>query len=199
MNGFTHGFVLMGGLIVAIGAQNAHVIKMGARGQHVLLTILICIGSDMLLTGFGICGMGQILDRWPQAIQLATLSGAAFLFWYALCSLRAVFSARQMSVTEVQERMSVRRAALLILAFTYLNPHVYLDTLVLVGSLGARLPAAQRWLFWAGCTSASALWFLCLGYAARWLRPLLTQPRAWRILDALIGVGMGILAIDLLR
>lgn len=188
----------MGGLIVAIGAQNAHVIKMGIRGQHVLLTILICVGSDMLLTGLGICGMGQILDRWPQALRIATLAGAAFLAWYAMISLHAAFSARQMSVTEVQEHMSPRRAALLIMAFTYLNPHVYLDTLVLVGSLGARLSVAQRGLFWAGCTSASALWFVCLGFGARWLGPLFSRPRAWRVLDGLIGIGMGALAVNLL-
>ncbi|GAB2891709.1 LysE family transporter [Uliginosibacterium flavum] len=199
MNSFTNGFLVSGGLILAIGAQNAHVLKMGLTRQHVLPTVLICALSDALLIGLGICGMGALLDQWPRAVQIATWAGAAFLFWYSLTSLRAAFTRRHLQAAEGDSRTSLRAAVLLILAFTYLNPHTYLDTVVLIGAIGAHLPAGERWIFWAGCISASSLWFSLLGFGAHKLAPLFAKPQSWRVLDALVGVGMGALAFNLVH
>lgn len=196
---FVQGFIICAGLIMAIGAQNAHVLRMGLTRQHVGTTVLICLVSDAFLIGLGVLGAGAVLTRWPLALEVATWGGAAFLLWYGLNSLRAAFRKRQMEVATNGERISRRQAVLLLLAFTYLNPHAYLDTIVLIGSLGARHTDEARLLFWAGCVSASALWFTVLGYGARWLAPLFTRPISWRVLDALIGLGMTVLAVSLVR
>lgn len=199
MNSFIQGFTVTGGLILAIGAQNAHILKMGLTRQHVRLTIAICAISDALLIGLGIAGMGALLDRWPEAVQIATWAGAAFLFWYALNSLRAALSPRKMDVAGGGQAISMQRAVALILAFTYLNPHAYLDTVVLIGSIGAHLPADQRLVFWCGCVSASISWFSALGFGASRLTPIFSRPESWRVLDALVGLGMGALALSLIR
>lgn len=199
MNSFMQGFTVSGGLILAIGAQNAHVLKMGLTRQHVLPTVLICAISDALLIGLGIAGMGTLLDKWPHAVQLATWAGAAFLAWYAINSLRAAFSRRHMDVTCQGEAITLLRAVILILAFTYLNPHAWLDTVVLIGSIGAHLPGSERWTFWLGCITASATWFTLLGFGAARLTPLFAKPASWRILDALVGMGMGALAFSLVH
>lgn len=199
MNSYFQGFTVSAGLILAIGAQNAHVLKMGLTRQHVLPTVLICAASDALLIGLGIVGMGRLLERWPQAVQIATWAGAAFLFWYAMNSLRAAFSKRQLNVSHSEQPLSLLRAVMLAMAFTYLNPHAYLDTVVLIGSLGAHLPTAERGIFWAGCISASAIWFTLLGFGASRLAPLFARPQSWRVLDGLVGLGMGALAFNLIR
>ncbi|MDQ7988637.1 MAG: LysE/ArgO family amino acid transporter [Candidatus Dactylopiibacterium sp.] len=199
MHSFVQGFTVCGGLILAIGAQNAHVLKMGLTRQHVLPTVLICALSDALLIGLGIAGMGALLDRWPEAVRIATWAGAAFLFWYAINSLRAAFQQRALRVEEGGHVISLSRAVLLVLAFTYLNPHAYLDTVILIGSIGAHLAADQRIIFWMGCITASLAWFTALGFGASRLSPLFARPNAWRVLDAVIGVGMGALAFSLVR
>lgn len=199
MNSFVQGFTVCGGLILAIGAQNAHVLRMGLSRQHVLPTVLICALSDALLIGLGIAGMGALLDRWPEAVRLATWAGAAFLFWYAINSLRSALAPRSMEVGLNEQAISLRRAVWLVLAFTYLNPHAYLDTVVLIGSIGAHLASDQRWIFWGGCISASVLWFSALGFGASRLTPFFSRPSSWRVLDGLIGIGMGSLAFNLIR
>ena len=199
MNSFIQGFTVCGGLILAIGAQNAHVLKMGLTRQHVLPTVLICAISDALLIGLGISGMGALLDQWPQAVRLATWAGAAFLFWYSLSSLRAAFTQRSLQTGADTPRTSLRAAVLMILAFTYLNPHTYLDTVVLIGSIGAHLASGERLIFWLGCITASATWFTLLGFGAHKLSPLFAKPQSWRVLDALVGVGMGALAFNLVH
>ncbi|MDP5239572.1 LysE/ArgO family amino acid transporter [Uliginosibacterium sp. 31-16] len=199
MNSFIQGFTVSGGLILAIGAQNAHVLKMGLTRQHVLPTVLICAISDALLIGLGIGGMGALLDQWPQAVRLATWAGAAFLFWYSLSSLRAAFTRRSLQTAGDTPRTSLRAAVLMILAFTYLNPHTYLDTVVLIGSIGAHLANGERLIFWLGCITASATWFTLLGFGAHKLSPLFAKPQSWRVLDALVGVGMGALAFNLVH
>lgn len=199
MNSFVQGFTVCGGLILAIGAQNAHVLRMGLSRQHVLPTVLICALSDALLIGLGIAGMGALLDRWPEAVRIATWGGAAFLFWYAINSLRSALAPRQMELGPKTQAISLGRAVVLVLAFTYLNPHAYLDTVVLIGSIGAHLAGAQRLIFWFGCISASALWFSALGFGASRLSPLFAKPGSWRVLDALVGLGMGTLAFSLIH
>lgn len=199
MNSFIQGFTVCGGLILAIGAQNAHVLRMGLTRQHVLPTVLICAASDALLIGLGIGGMGALLDRWPEAVRIATWGGAAFLFWYAINSLRAALTPRHMDPGPRAQAISLSRAVVLVLAFTYLNPHAYLDTVVLIGSIGAHLASGQRLIFWFGCITASALWFSALGFGASRLSPLFAKPASWRILDALVGLGMGTLAFSLIH
>ena len=192
------GFLVTAGLIMAIGAQNAHVLRMGLTRQHVLVTIVICALSDALLVGLGVMGMGIVLERFPLAVEVATWGGAAFLLWYGLRSLRSAFSSHALTAAEAR-RVSLRDAVLLVLAFTYLNPHAWLDTIVLVGSIGGRHHGIDRLTFWFGSVLASACWFVLLGYGARWLAPLFAKPVSWRVLDALIGVSMGVLAVSLLR
>jgi len=199
MTSFTHGFMVTAGLILAIGAQNAYLLKLGLTRQHVLPSVLICIASDALLIGLGIAGMGRIIDQWPQVLWIATWGGAAFLAWYAFNSLRAAFARRSLAIKEGFEPISLRTAITMVLAFTYLNPHVYLDTMVLIGSLGGRLPHTERLAFWVGCVGASTVWFISLGFGARWLSPLFANPRSWRVLDALIGLSMGVLAVNLVH
>lgn len=199
MDSFVQGFTVSGGLIIAIGAQNAHVLKMGLIRQHVRPTVIICAVSDALLIGLGIAGMGALLERWPQAVQIATWGGAAFLFWYALNSLQSALSPRSMEIGGMGKTISLRRAVTLILSFTYLNPHAYLDTMVLIGTIGAHLPGDERWVFWSGCISASVTWFCVLGFGASRLAPIFSRPESWRVLDGLIGVGMATLAFSLIR
>ncbi len=192
------GFLVTAGLIMAIGAQNAHVLRMGLTRQHVFVTIAICAASDALLVGLGIKGMGAVLEHFPLAVEIATWGGAAFLLWYGLRSLRAAFGRHALNATETHS-VTLREAVLLVLAFTYLNPHAWLDTIVLVGAIGGRHHGVDRVTFWAGSVIASASWFMLLGYGARVLAPLFAKPISWRVLDALIGVSMGALAISLLR
>lgn len=192
------GYLVTLGLIVAIGAQNAHVLRMGLTRQHVLITVLVCTVSDALLMGLGVSGMGAVMTRFPRAVEAATWCGAAFLLWYGLRSLRAAFAERVLVPGEAAP-MPARQAVLLALGFTYLNPHAWLDTVVLVGALGGREQGPGRLAFWIGCVAASISWFMLLGYGARWLAPLFRRAVSWRVLDALVGVGMGALALALVR
>ena len=192
------GFLVTAGLIMAIGAQNAHVLKMGLTRQHVLPTVLVCALSDALLIGLGVTGMGKVIEHFPLAVEAATWGGAAFLLCYGLRSLRAAFGSHALTPAEAPP-MPLKQAILLVLGFTYLNPHAYLDTIVLIGAIGGREHGLDRVGFWLGCIAASVSWFMLLGYGARWLTPLFAKPVSWRVLDAMIGVGMGIIAISLLR
>ncbi|WP_417069959.1 LysE/ArgO family amino acid transporter [Niveibacterium terrae] len=192
------GFLVTIGLIMAIGAQNAHVLRMGLTRQHVLPTIAICIASDALMMGLGVAGMGEVIALFPTAVEVASWAGAAFLAWYGLRSLRAAFTSHALTAAE-ERKISLRQAVLMVLAFTYLNPHAWLDTVVLVGSIGGRQHGLDRFTFWLGCVGASTSWFVLLGFGARWLAPLFGKPSSWRVLDALVGLGMGAIAISLIR
>lgn len=193
------GYALSAGLIVAIGAQNAHVLRMGLLRRHVALTVSLCAASDALLIGLGIVGMGTLMAQWPQALQVATWAGAAFLLAYGWRALRSATTGQGAQIVEGAVAISRRTAVLTVLAFTYLNPHTYLDTVVLIGSIGGRLTVSERFLFYIGCVLASVSWFLMLGYGARWLAPLFARPLSWRILDGVIGVTMTALAVGLLH
>ena len=196
---FSQGLALGLGLIVAIGAQNAFVLRQGLRREHVGSVVLFCALADALLIAAGVWGMAQALGDSPRLARALALAGAAFL---ALYGWRALRRARQTHRLEAAEGMaSLGRSAALAqaAAFTLLNPHVYLDTVLLVGSIGAQQPAPLQGWFIAGAGSASALWFSTLGFGARWLAPLFARPRAWQLLDALIGVTMLVLAALLVR
>jgi L-lysine exporter family protein LysE/ArgO len=196
---FVQGLALSLGLIVAIGAQNAFVLRQGLRREHVGSVVAFCAVADAVLVAAGVLGMAQALGERPGLARLLALAGAAFLLWYGGCALRR---ARQPGRLQASgEGRRVARGAVLAqaAAFTLLNPHVYLDTVLLVGSIGAQQPAPLRAWFVAGASTASLCWFALLGFGARWLAPWFARPRAWQVLDALIGLTMWTLAALLVR
>ncbi|AEO43305.1 L-lysine exporter family protein [Xanthomonas euvesicatoria pv. citrumelo F1] len=192
------GFLAGAGLIVAIGAQNAFVLRQGLKRQHVGLVVAICALGDIALILLGVAGIGALAQQYAGLLQLLRYAGAAFLAvygWMAAC--RAWRGDGAMSPAEHGED-GWQRAMLTCLGFTFLNPHVYLDTMLLLGSLATHYPGALRWAFALGACIASVSWFSGLGYGARLLQPVFRHPRAWRILDGLIAVFMLLLCVLLL-
>ncbi|MBO1752513.1 amino acid transporter [Actinotalea sp. BY-33] len=181
-------------LIVAIGAQNAFVLRQGIRREHVGAVVLICTASDVLLILLGTAGIGVLVDRFPVALIVLRWGGAAYLLWWAFRSFRS--AARPSALAEVTPR-SRGSVALTAVALTYLNPHVYLDTVVLLGSLANQYGPDARWVFAGGAVVGSILWFSALGFGARALARPLDNPRTWRIVDAVIGVIMLVIAASL--
>jgi len=196
---FLQGLVLSLGLIVAIGAQNAFVLRQGLRREHVASVVLFCALADAALITAGVLGMAQALGRHPGLAQAMALAGAAFLAWYGWQALQRARRASQLQAAEGGAGLRHGAALAQAAAFTLLNPHVYLDTVLLVGSIGAQQPAGLQGWFVAGASTASLGWFTALGFGARWLAPLFARPRAWQVLDGLIGVTMWLLAALLLR
>jgi L-lysine exporter family protein LysE/ArgO len=194
------GFVLSLGLIVAIGAQNAFVLRQGLRREQVWPVVLFCALSDALLISAGVFGMAQALGERPQLARALALAGAAFLAWYAWKAfIRMRHTDSLQAASDGAGALSLGAALAQATAFTLLNPHVYLDTVLLVGSIGAQQPAALQGWFVVGASAASLLWFFSLGLGARWLAPLFARPRAWQVLDGLIGVTMAVLALLLVQ
>jgi L-lysine exporter family protein LysE/ArgO len=196
---FAQGLFLSLGLIVAIGAQNAFVLRQGLRREHVGSVVAFCAVADALLITAGVFGMAQALGDRPMLARGLALGGAAFL---AVYGWRALQRARQISALDVTasgQTLSRGAALAQAAAFTLLNPHVYLDAVLLVGSIGAQQPAPFQAWFAAGASTASLLWFSALGFGARWLAPWFARPRAWQVLDALIGLTMWVLSALLVR
>lgn len=195
---FLNGFALSAALIVAIGAQNAFVLRQGLRREHVGAIVLFCALADATLIAAGVAGLGSTLERFPGLAAVLTFGGALFLGWYGLGALRrALRPARGLAAEGSPERLSLGAALARTAGFTLLNPHVYLDTVLLVGTVGAaQLPGGQA-PFVAGAGLASALWFAALGYGARLLAGVFARPGAWRVLDALIGATMLAIAAKL--
>jgi L-lysine exporter family protein LysE/ArgO len=193
---FIPGFLLGLSLILAIGAQNAFVLRQGLRREHVFAICLVCAGSDAVLIAGGVAGFGALVTAVPWLAPLMRFGGAAFLFFYAIRSLVSAWRHTGALNPADDVRKSLGATLLTCLAFTWLNPHVYLDTVVLLGSVSTRY-AGQRVAFALGAMSASFLFFFALGYGARLLRPLFANPRAWQVLDAIIGVTMMALAAKL--
>ncbi len=189
------GFALGASLIIAIGAQNAFILRQGLLRAHVFVLCLICALSDAVLIAAGIAGLGTLVSQSPRLITVVTLGGAVFLFAYAALALRRAFHPEAMTAARSGER-DLRKAVAICLAFTFLNPHVYLDTVILVGSLSARHEGAARIAFGAGAVAASFAWFYALGYGARLLQPLFARPAAWRVLDLVIAAVMAMLAVN---
>ena len=193
------GLALSLGLIVAIGAQNAFVLRQGLRREHVVPVVLFCAAADALLIMAGVLGMAQALGERPGLARALALAGALFLAVYGGLALRRARQAGQLRAAAGGEGLGRTAALAQAAAFTLLNPHVYLDTVLLVGSIGAQQPAELRAFFIAGAALASALWFGLLGFGARWLAPWFARPRAWQVLDSLIGLTMWVLSGLLLR
>ncbi|MGA7203984.1 MAG: LysE family transporter [Specibacter sp.] len=183
-------------LIIAIGAQNAFVLRQGIRGEHVGLVVLVCMLSDAILIGAGIFGIGEVIKAVPAVVVVIRLAGAAFLLAYA--ALAAKRALRPGSLTEgaQQGSLSVKAVLVTVLTLTWLNPHVYLDTVLLLGTL-ANQHGDLRWFFGAGAMLGSVIWFCALGFGARLLRPVFAKPGAWRVLDGLIAVVMALLGVKM--
>ena len=194
---YLKGLGLGAGLIVAIGSQNAHVLRMGLRRQHVGMTVLVCILCETLLISAGVAGVGTLVERNPVLLALARWGGAAFLAWYGLCAWRSAYTSHALDAAPQTVELSTRQALTTILAMTLLNPHVYLDTVVLLGAVGGQQGADGKWWFALGAMNAAIAWFTLLGYGARLLSPWFAKPAAWRMLDVVIGAVMLALAATL--
>jgi L-lysine exporter family protein LysE/ArgO len=190
---FATGFFLSATLIVAIGAQNSFVLRQGLRREHVAVIVAFCAFADLALISAGVAGLARVLGLAPTLTLALTIAGTLFLLWYGVQALRRAFRPAALQAA-ADARMSLRTAVAQAAAFTLLNPHVYLDTVLLMGSIGARQPADSRLWFVGGAALASGAWFTTLGFGARLLAPAFSRPRAWQILDTLIGVTMWVLA-----
>lgn len=196
---FIQGLALGLGLIVAIGAQNVFVLRQGLRREHVGSVVLFCAAADAVLIAAGVMGMAQALGRSPNLARALALAGAAFLAVYGWQALRRAGQVRRLDASAAGSSLSPVAAVAQAAAFTLLNPHVYLDTVLLIGNIGAQQPAALRGWFVAGAAGASLAWFSLLGYGARWLAPWFARPAAWQVLDGLIGVTLFVLSALLVR
>lgn len=192
MTEFWKGFAVGGGMIVAIGAQNAFLLRHGILRSHVFLVAFTCFFCDVFLMTLGVMGLGSAIQaRRELTVGLAAL-GAAFLVWYAVRSFISAWKGEGelLAETGAQDEPGPWSVLFATLGITLLNPHVYLDTVVVVGGVAATLSQAQKWFFLAGALTASACWFFGLGYGARLLVPAFRNPSTWRVLDALIGFLM---------
>ena len=184
-------------LIVAIGAQNAFVLRQGIRREHILLTVVLCALSDVVLIFAGITGVGMVVERAPWILTIARIGGAIFLICYAFFALRRAIAPSGMDSSSTSAPTTAWSVAATALMLTWLNPHVYIDTVLLLGSIGASQGEASG-AFAVGAMLASVLWFAALGYAARFLSRFFAKPTAWRVLDGLICIFMSSFAIMLL-
>lgn len=194
---FWAGFATSFALIVAIGSQNAFVLRQGIRRQHVLPIVLFCIVSDALLILAGVGGAGALLRSNATLLAVARYGGAAFLAGYGLLAAHRAWKGGHMVLGE-QPTVALSAALATCFAFTFLNPHVYLDTVVLLGAVASQRGEEGRWFFGAGACLASVVWFSALGFGARFLGPLFETVTAWRVLDGLIALVMFALSATLL-
>lgn len=181
-------------LIIAIGAQNALVLRQGLRREHVGLVVGICAVSDILLITAGVAGVGALIERVDWLVLVIRLLGTAFLLWYAAAAVKRVVKRESMPV-ETAEPAPARKVAAAVFAVTWLNPHVYIDTVMLLGSVGNAQP--HPWIFAVGAAVGSVIWFLALGYGARALRGFFASQRSWQILDSAIAVVLIAIAVKL--
>jgi L-lysine exporter family protein LysE/ArgO len=191
------GFLLGGSLIIAIGAQNAFVIRQGVLQSHVFWVCLFCAVCDAVLIWAGVFGLGALIKLLPWFVPVMTYGGAAFLIWYGAKALRRALNPEGMGAAG-EGAQSLKAALLACAGFTLLNPHVYLDTVILVGSIANARPQGEQMPFAAGASLSSFMWFVTIGYGAKALGPWLGQPRVWRAIDFLIAGVMFLLAFKLL-
>ena len=196
LSAFAAGLALGLSLILAIGAQNAFVLRQGLRGDHVFAVVLTCALSDAVLITAGVSGFAALAEAAPWIAPLLRWGGAAFLIVYGAKAALAAWRGGEALRAADDGAAGLRRAVLTCLALTWLNPHVYLDTLVLLGSVASRFEG-RVWAFGSGAVAASFLFFFGLGYGARLLRPVFARPAAWRVLDALIALVMWSIAAGL--
>lgn len=198
MTVFLQGFAVAAPLIMAIGAQNLFVLRQGVLRQHVLPVVVFCALMDGVLIAAGVGGLGSLLGAAPMLRVGMALAGAGFLIWYGVGAARRAAAPGMLDAAKGEGASSLGGALARAAAFTLLNPHVYLDTVLLVGSIGAAQAAEYRPVFVAGAASASVIWFTGLGFGARLLAPILSRPQAWRVIEALVAVMMFAIAAKLL-
>jgi len=196
MTTFFAGFSLSLSLILAIGSQNAFVLKQGIKQQHVLLVCIICALSDAILISLGIAGFGIVVNEYPLIETYARYGGAAFLLLYSVLSFRSAFNHSHALESEAEVYDSALKVVGISLAFTWLNPHVYLDTVVLLGSISTQYEGRQL-EFALGAILASFAFFFSLGYGARLLAPVFQNPNAWKVLEFVVGLTMLTIALTL--
>ncbi len=198
---FFKGLALGASLIVAIGLQNAFVLRQGIKNRHIFASALTASLVDVALIGAGVLGFGYLIEQHPDLIQWITWGGAAFLFFYGLKSFLSAMKPENLdddSAKGMMKQGSVKETVLILLGISFLNPHVYLDTVVLIGGLSASYGNIGKYWFGGGAMVASFIWFFTLGYGARLLSPLFAKPKAWQILDILIGITMWGIALSLI-
>lgn len=188
----TLGFGVGLSLIVAIGAQNAFLLRLGVegRGRALIAVVLICACSDAVLIAAGVAGVGTVIEAAPAAVDVVRALGAVFLISYGVMAARRAVRPRGMVLEDGPHEASMKAVVLTALALTWLNPHVYLDTVMLLGSIANQQGETGRWWWALGAVTASFTWFFALGYGARLLKPLFARPTSWRVLDALIATVM---------
>ena len=193
---YLNGLLVAFGLIMAIGTQNAFVLAQSLRREHHLPVAAFCVVCDALLVAAGVFGLATLLAQNPLLLSVARWGGAVFLLWYGTQALRRAFSTSSLEHSASQTARSLKAVMLSALAVTLLNPHVYLDTVLLIGSLGAQQSVPGAYV--VGAASASLLWFFTLALGAAWLAPWLARPNTWRILDLLVAVMMYAVAVQLI-
>ncbi|CAM2785623.1 LysE/ArgO family amino acid transporter [Vibrio rarus] len=198
MSAFVAGFSIGLSLILAIGAQNAFVIKQGLLRRHVFWVCLVCALSDAILISAGVAGFSIVVTAHPQVEVVARYAGALFLIVYGIGSLKSAFNNKHTLDPMGSAPASLRKTLLVCLAFTWLNPHVYLDTLVLLGSVSTQYGENKHW-FAVGAAMASVVFFFSLGYGARLLTPYFKKAHTWKVLEGIVGLVMLVLAWELLR
>lgn len=196
MTGFLSGFALSFGLILAIGAQNAFILKQGLKREYVFILCLICAISDALLIALGVFGFALMVNILPATDMIARVSGAIFLLTYGAISFYKAFKNNESLSASGASKTTLTSAVLTCLALTWLNPHVYLDTFVLLGAISTQYPNSQ-YQFVLGASLASCIFFFSIGYGARLIAPIFGKPNAWRVLEFVIGCIMWFIAISL--
>lgn len=191
------GFLTGLSLIVAIGAQNAFVLRLGLMRSHIGIAVFICALSDAILIAIGTAGMGALVSSHKSLLKIVSWIGAAYLLYFAISAARRVFKSESLEAGEIKP-MSKKEVVLSVLGFTYLNPHVYLDTVLLVGSIGSQF-GNERWLFAFGAAMASLVWFIGLGYGSKAAARIMARPITWRILDFFIAIVLASIAISLIK
>ena len=194
---FIQGFGIGGGLIVAIGAQNAFVLSQGVRRNHHFIIAFICIICDVFFISVGVAGFGTAVSTNPTLSQLVAWGGAGFLFFYGVGALRSALRGGSMEIS-ARTVMTLRAAIIATLSVTLLNPHFYLDTVILLGSVSSQFHGESRLYFWVGAVSASTLWFISLSFGGQMLAPLFKKQISWRILDSVVCATMWTIAVLLI-
>lgn len=195
---FLKGFIVTISLIVAIGAQNAYVLKLGLMRQYVGLAVTLCILFDFLLISAGVLGLGFFVKGNQFLINTIAIIGISFLTVYAFLSFKAAFKNESMKIDEQIKTNPLKKVITMLLVFTFLNPHTYLDTVLLIGGIGANVDDSLKLYFLLGAVCASTVWFCLLGFGARFLIPLFKKPITWKILDITIGFVMLLIAYSLI-
>lgn len=195
---FLKGIGLGGSLIIAIGSQNAYLLRQALKREFVLSCVAICVLCDVVLIGAGVAGMGRLVSGMPALLLWLKLGGAAFLLAYGWRAARSALRPGALQAGAPPAPSDYRAVVGAMLAFSLLNPHVYLDTVILLGSIGGQQPGDGRLYFAAGAMAASLAWFSSVGLGARYLAPLFARPRAWQVLDGVIAVVMWAIAVSLL-